>query len=101
MEDRRSAPRYRVLKAATISFGGGAISYAVRNLSDSGASLEVASPIGIPETFALEMERGARQCPVTWRSEKRIGVRFIGRPSDVEHLERRQADGKGFWWKYG
>lgn len=58
MEDHRSTLRHRVLKAATISFGGGAISCTVRNLSVSGASLEVASPIGIPETFALEMEGG-------------------------------------------
>ena len=44
VEDKRSAPRHRVLKAATISFGGGAISCTVRNLSVTGASLEVASP---------------------------------------------------------
>lgn len=84
MEDHRSTPRYRVLKAATISFGGGAISCTIRNLSETGASLEVAWPIGIPETFALEMEGGGRQCRVIWRREKRIGVRFIGRPSDAE-----------------
>lgn len=79
MEDHRSTPRHRVLKAATISFGGGAISCTVRNLSVSGASLEVASPIGIPETFALELEGGGRRCRVIWRSEKRIGVRFTDR----------------------
>ena len=82
MEDQRSTPRHRVLKAATISFGGGAISCTVRNLSVSGASLEVASPIGVPETFALEMERGGRRCRVIWRSEKRIGVRFIDRKGE-------------------
>jgi mono/diheme cytochrome c family protein len=43
MDEHRSIPRHRVLKAATISFGGGTISCTVRNLSDSGASLEVAS----------------------------------------------------------
>jgi hypothetical protein len=74
---KRSTPRHRVLKAATISFGGGAISCTVRNLSDSGASLEVASPIGIPDTFAIGIEGGARRCRVIWRKEKRIGVRFI------------------------
>ena len=79
MEDHRSTPRHRVFKAATISFGGGAISCTVRNLSDSGASLEVASPIGIPETFALEMEGAGRRCRVIWRRERRIGVRFTDR----------------------
>jgi len=41
MEEHRSTPRRRVLKAATIAFGGGAISCTVRNLSDYGASLDV------------------------------------------------------------
>jgi len=83
MEDHRSTPRHRVLKAATISFGGGAISCTIRNLSDSGASLEVQSPIGIPETFALVMDGGGRRCRVIWRREKRIGVRFTDRKDEA------------------
>ncbi len=78
-EDNRSALRHRVLKAATISFGGGAISCTVRNLSVAGASLEVASPIGIPDSIVLELEGGGRRCRVIWRKEKRIGVRFVDR----------------------
>ncbi len=74
--DHRSTPRRRVLKAATISFGGGAISCAVRNLSNGGASLEVESPVGIPESIVLVMDGGDRRCRVIWRKEKRIGVRF-------------------------
>lgn len=38
-DDNRSAPRHRIPKAATISFGGGAISCTVRNHSATGASL--------------------------------------------------------------
>lgn len=79
VEDNRSAPRHRVLKAATISFGGGAISCTVRNLSDNGASLEVASPIGIPDSIVLALEGGGRRGRVIWRKEKRIGVRFVDR----------------------
>lgn len=75
--DHRSTPRHRVLKGATISFGGGAISCAVRNLSDGGASLEVESPVGIPDSIVLELDGGDRRCRVIWRKEKRIGVRFI------------------------
>lgn len=76
-DDKRSTLRHRVLKAATISFGGGAISRTVRNLSDGGALLAVASPIGIPDSIVLELEGGARRCRVILRTEKRIGVRFI------------------------
>ena len=83
-EDNRSAPRHKVLKAATISFGGGAINCTVRNLSDGGASLEVASPIGIPGSVVLELEGDSRRCRVIWRKEKRIGVRFIDRKDNPE-----------------
>jgi hypothetical protein len=76
MDEYRSTRRHKVQEAATISFGGGAISCTVRNLSDSGASLEVASPIGIPDIFALELEGGGRRCRAICRKEKRLGVRF-------------------------
>jgi hypothetical protein len=48
----RSAVRNRVLKSATIEFGGGALTCVVRNWSNTGAMLDV-SPIGIPEHFTL------------------------------------------------
>jgi hypothetical protein len=46
MDDRRSEPRLRAFKAGMIEFGGTGIS--VRNISATGAALEVASPVGIP-----------------------------------------------------
>lgn len=66
-----------MLKAGTIEFGGGAIDCTLRNISDTGAALDVVSPVGIPEHFTLkiphEMSREAR---VVWRKETRIGVTF-------------------------
>ena len=79
MDEGRRAPRHRVLKAGTITFGGGAgISCTIRNLSDTGAALEVTSPIGIPHEFTLlvETDHSSRQCRVVWRKEHRIGVTF-------------------------
>ncbi len=79
MEEVRRAPRHRVLKAGTIAFGGGAgISCTIRNLSETGAALEVISPIGIPQEFDLVIEADhlTRQCRVVWRKERRIGVTF-------------------------
>jgi hypothetical protein len=79
MQEVQRAPRHRVLKAGTISFGGGAgISCTIRNLSDTGAALEVTSPIGIPQEFILlvEADHSSRQCRVVWRKEHRIGVAF-------------------------
>jgi hypothetical protein len=77
-DEHRVSPRHRVLKAGTIEFGGGAIDCTVRNLSGSGAALEVVSPLGIPDRFDLVIiaEQLHRPCRVVWRKEKRIGVSF-------------------------
>jgi PilZ domain len=78
-DEHRAAPRHRVLKAGTIEFGGGGIDCTVRNLSASGAALDVVSPLGIPERFTLVLPADGVQkpCQVVWRKEKRIGVIFL------------------------
>jgi hypothetical protein len=78
-DEHRIAPRRRFLKAGRISFGGGAaFDCTVRNLSETGAALEVISPVGIPERFTLVIEADHLHvpCRVIWKKEKRIGVRF-------------------------
>ena len=78
VDEHRVAPRRRLLKAGKISFGGGAIDCTVRNLSETGAALEVISPVGIPDRFTLVVEADHRHlpCRVVWRKETRIGVHF-------------------------
>ena len=78
LENNRAALRQRVLKSGSIEFGGGVIDCTVRNVSEIGAALEVASPLGIPETFNLLIsgEHSPRRCQVAWRKDKRIGVAF-------------------------
>jgi PilZ domain len=78
MERKRIASRRRTLKAGTIEFGGGGIDCTVRNISDSGAALEVASPLFIPDRFTLYVssDQLKRPCHIIWRQEKRIGVEF-------------------------
>jgi hypothetical protein len=78
MENNRAALRQRVLKSGSIEFNGGVIDCVVRNISETGAALEVASPLGIPETFNLLIsgDHTTRQCQVAWRKDKRIGVAF-------------------------
>lgn len=78
MDEKRISLRRRVLKAGTMEFGGGAIDCKVRNLSETGAALEVESPIGIPEQFRLVISSDSfsRQCTVIWRKEHRIGIVF-------------------------
>jgi hypothetical protein len=74
----RTASRRRVLKAGSIEFGGGVFDCTIRNVSDTGAALEVMTPLYIPDRFTLknETDNSNRACRVVWRKEKRIGVTF-------------------------
>lgn len=76
--DKRANLRNRVLKAGTIEFDGTAINCVVRNVSISGAALDVSSPLGVPEhfTLAFRAEGVHIPCQVVWRKERRIGVKF-------------------------
>jgi PilZ domain len=78
MVETRSAPRHRVLKAGTIKFGGMTIDCVVRNLSSTGAALEVSSKVGMPENFTLVLSGDGLKlsCRTVWRGEYRIGVVF-------------------------
>jgi hypothetical protein len=78
MGEKRITPRHRVLKSGSIEFGGGAIDCTVRNISETGAALEVVTPLFIPDRFTLviKTEHFKRPCDIVWRKEKRIGVAF-------------------------
>ena len=77
-DPQRSASRHRTLKAASIEFRGGVIDCTVRNLSNTGAALDVPTPVGIPDKFILVIPSDALRfpCRVVWRKAVRIGVRF-------------------------
>jgi hypothetical protein len=80
MEQRKTPGRARMLKSAKIVFSGdsASIDCVVRNSSASGACLDVASPIGIPESFDLvyDADHARMPCRVVWRKATRIGVHF-------------------------
>lgn len=79
MSERRNTSRRRVLKVGMIAFrNGGGLSCMVRNISATGACLEVASPFGIPDDFNLviESDRFQQPCHVVWRRDNRVGVAF-------------------------
>lgn len=78
MDPQRIAPRRRILKAGSIESGGGVIDCIVRNLSETGAALEVVSPLFIPDRFTLIVptDQLKRRCQIVWRKQKRIGVAF-------------------------
>src|SRR3569623_2106385 len=80
--DNRRAARLRTFKGGSIFFGvAAAIDCTIRNMSPTGAALEVGSPVGIPDEFTLLVtpEFVKRNCRVAWRSANRIGVQFAKR----------------------
>ena len=70
----------RTFKGGSIIFGvAPAIDCTIRNISETGAALEVKSPVGIPDEFTLliKPELLKRNCRVVWRLANRIGVHFV------------------------
>jgi hypothetical protein len=78
MDEVPRALRRRVLKAGSITFGGGTIDCTVRNVSETGAALEIASPLYIPDRFTLvvQTDQLKRRCHIVWRKQRLIGVAF-------------------------
>ena len=83
LADKRRQRRQRVLKAGTIAFGGSHIDCAVRNMSTTGAALEVESQAGIPASFELLIaaDRFIKRCHVVWRRGRRLGIAFETAPA--------------------
>ncbi|SHH60344.1 PilZ domain-containing protein [Bradyrhizobium erythrophlei] len=79
MIEKRAAPRHRVLKRGSLAFSdGGGLDCTVRNISQTGARIDIASPVGVPEVFTLviEVDHFMRRCHAVWSNERHIGVAF-------------------------
>jgi PilZ domain len=78
MIDGRATPRYRVEEAAWIEYGGDKTPCTVRDLSETGALIEVSHTKSVPEKFTLIIPGYQLRLPssVVRRSEFRIGVKF-------------------------
>jgi hypothetical protein len=76
--ERRAVPRKPVLMSGAIQFAGGAVNCLVRDMSISGAALDVAGPHDIPERFNLVFKADGAHipCHVVWRQGERVGVAF-------------------------
>jgi len=77
--EKRGVQRRSTLKGGKIVFNAGrsTIDCTLRNLSSTGAKLTVSSVVGIPDTFDLVLDGGAKQpCRIKWRRLKEIGVEF-------------------------
>ena len=77
----RIAPRHRVSKQAKINFGGDKYACIVRDISTTGAALELPDLINQvrkAKAFILEIpeDRLMLPCRVVWQSGYRMGVAF-------------------------
>jgi hypothetical protein len=79
MIEKREAPRHRVFKGAMIiTFEGSGVACTVRNMSESGAAVDLDGPVALPQSFTLSISRDnfVRNCRTVWRSDRRLGLAF-------------------------
>jgi hypothetical protein len=79
MAENRRAARYNVLKVGAIKFGRNSVNCLIRNLSTTGAAIDLSSRPELPERFVLVVPGDGLQlsCRTVWRKEHKIGVTFI------------------------
>jgi hypothetical protein len=79
--ERRGSPRLRSLKGARLVLPNQMSTFqcTVRNSSATGVGVEMSSTLGIPRQVLLKMDdySADRMCEVIWRTEKRLGLRFL------------------------
>ena len=79
MVETRIAPRYRLSKAAQINYGGDKTPCTIRDLSVTGAALELSDlSATVPDAFTLVVPEDKLKlpCRVVWRKAYKIGVNF-------------------------
>ena len=91
-DDKRQAPRRRMLKGALIVFNDrqSTVLCTVRDLSASGARLDVRNSVGVPDRFILLIELDGIEvdCQIVRRKEMEVAVRFLG---SVRQLRRTRS----------
>lgn len=79
MVERRACPRQRVFKRGSIVIaGGGGFDCTVRNLSESGARIDLTDPFKLPDRFILviESDNTMHRCRPVWSGASRLGIAF-------------------------
>jgi len=82
VQERRNSTRSRVLKGAKIILGASSvIDCVVRNVTNSGARVQIANTVVLPEDLGLTFDggRSVRDCRVVWRTVTETGVKFVRR----------------------
>lgn len=91
--ENRSEPRRRTLKGGRIVCSDEAIMYdcRIRNMSESGAKIEIDQWCSFPKRIIVEVGRyelveARYESEIRWASAKHLGVYFVRRLNDGEEL---------------
>lgn len=79
-QNNRISARKRTLLGAKIIFNDGHSVYdcLVKNLSDTGAMIQIENPLAAPNTFDLQLsDNRVLACEVRWRKINSMGVQFV------------------------
>jgi hypothetical protein len=91
-EDKRGAPRQRVLKAAKIitTDNTSVIDCTVRNMSETGAQVIIEKSVKMPEEFQFFLANGdtVRDAALAWHRGDRVGLKFKGESRPAPHAMR-------------
>ena len=100
MTEVRAKDRIRTFLKAVIEFNNGAskLDCVVKNISPTGARLDITSAIGLPNEFNLKIPHRGEifRSQLVWREKDAIGVRFLSPTrqsmAPVENPTREPAD---------
>ena len=94
MNEKRKAPRRRVLKEGKIVFADGlrVFDCTIRDISETGARLLIANTVGLPDSFQLYEKSSGRLYPATiaWRQANALGVEFKGAPTSIHDAANKR-----------
>ncbi|PTW60464.1 PilZ domain-containing protein [Breoghania corrubedonensis] len=89
--DRRKSHRRRMLQGGKIVYGRSAllIDCMIRDLSEEGARLKVASARDVPDNIRLfnSGDNTVIDAEVVWRSPREVGIRFNGKVSPISESD--------------
>ena len=94
MDDKRKAPRRRVLKEGKIVYADGmrVIDCTIREFLRQGARLLIANTVGVPDTFHLFEKSSGMLYPasIVWRQPDAIGVKFDGPATSIHDIANKR-----------
>jgi len=89
--ERSRAPRILMLRSALLHCGSRAMSARIRNVSSSGAQIDIDRPMPVDSIVAIDFGEGAKMsATVRWSQGRRMGVAF-DRQLDIDALTSQKV----------